>query len=143
MTKKIPFLDMHFPYWELKDELDAAYHRVMGSGWYILAEEVKAFEEEFARYCGVKHCIGVGNGLEALHLILRAYGIGEGDEVIVPTMTFAATAEVVAYFKAKPVLVDCTKDTLNIDPVQVEKAITRRKRCRMEPKVTALHAAIF
>lgn len=128
MTKKIPFLDMHFPYWELKDELDAAYHRVMGSGWYILAEEVKAFEEEFARYCGVKHCIGVGNGLEALHLILRAYGIGEGDEVIVPSNTYIATWLAVSYAGARPIPVEPDPQTYNIDPERVASAITHRTR---------------
>ena len=68
-----------------------AFARVIGSGWYILGEETAAFEREFADYCGVAHCIGVANGLDALHLILRAYDIGEGDEVIVPSNTFIAT----------------------------------------------------
>ncbi|RMG70919.1 MAG: erythromycin biosynthesis sensory transduction protein eryC1, partial [Chloroflexi bacterium] len=81
---KVPFLDLKYTYTALQEELDAAYHRVMNSGWYILGEEVEAFEQEFADYNGVRYCIGVGNGLEALHLILRAYGIGSGDEVIVP-----------------------------------------------------------
>ena len=78
---KIQFLDLKTPYIELKDELDRAYRRVMESGWYILGEECEAFEKEFADYCGSKYCIGVGSGLDALHLILRAYDIGEGDEV--------------------------------------------------------------
>ena len=72
MRPKIPFLDIGASYRELKDELDQAYQRVMDSGWYILGEEVEAFESAFASYCGVKHCVGVGNGLEALHLILLA-----------------------------------------------------------------------
>ena len=88
---KVPFLDLKAPYQELKWEMDAAYQRVTESGWFIQGVEVKAFEEEFAAYCGVKHCIGVGNGLDALHLILRAYEIGVGDEVIVPANTFIAT----------------------------------------------------
>ncbi|TFG38148.1 MAG: erythromycin biosynthesis sensory transduction protein eryC1, partial [Desulfobacterales bacterium] len=87
MTEKVPFLDFKGAYQELKDELDAAYKRVVLSGWYILGSEVYAFEKEFAAYCGVNHCIGVGNGLEALSLILHAYGIGKNDEVIVPANT--------------------------------------------------------
>jgi dTDP-4-amino-4,6-dideoxygalactose transaminase len=87
----IPFLDLKSPYLELKDELDAAYRRVMESGWYILGKEVDAFESEFASYCETKYCIGVANGLDALHLIVRAYGIGPGDEVIVPANTYIAT----------------------------------------------------
>ena len=68
----VPFLDLNFPYLELKEELDAAYHRVMESGWYVLGKDVEAFESEFASYCEAKHCIGVANGLDALHLIVRA-----------------------------------------------------------------------
>ena len=128
MTKRIPFLDMYSPYQELKDELDAAYHRVMDSGWYILGEEVNAFEEEFALYCGVKYCIGVGNGLEALHLILRAFGIGEGDEVIVPSNTYIATWLAVSYAGAIPVPVEPDPRTYNLDPQRVESAITPRTR---------------
>src|ERR687888_59764 len=97
---------MKSPYLELKDELDDAYHRVMESGWYILGEEVERFEQEFAQYCNVKYCVGVGNGLEALHLILRAYGIGEGDEVIVPANTYIATWLAVSFADATPVPVE-------------------------------------
>jgi len=128
MSIKIPFLDMKSPYQELKDELDAAYQRVMDSGWYILGEEVAAFEREFARYCNVKHCIGVGNGLEALHLILRAYGIGEDDEVIVPSNTYIATWLAVSYAGARPVPVEPDPRTYNLDPARVESAITSRTR---------------
>jgi hypothetical protein len=88
---KVPFLDLKSPYLELKEELDAAYQRVMESGWYILGKEVEAFESEFATYCETKHCIGVGNGLDALHLIVLGYGIGPGDEVIVPANTYIAS----------------------------------------------------
>lgn len=128
MEMKIPFLDMKSPYRELKEELDAAYLRVMDSGWYILGEEVKAFEQEFAEYCNVKYCIGVGNGLEALHLILRAYGIGEGDEVIVPSNTYIATWLAVSYAGARPVPVEPDARTYNLDPHHVEAAITSRTR---------------
>src|SRR5260370_34834362 len=87
----IPFLDVKAAYFELKNELDNAYHKIMESGSYILGDEVRAFEEEFATYCQTKECIGVGNGLEALHLIVRGYGISNGDEVIVPANTYIAT----------------------------------------------------
>jgi dTDP-4-amino-4,6-dideoxygalactose transaminase len=91
MNEQVPFLDLRETYLEIKDELDAAYQRVMNSGWYILGEEVNAFESEFAEYCGTKHCVGIGNGLEALQLILRAFEVGAGDEVIVPANTYIAT----------------------------------------------------
>lgn len=120
----IPFLDLKAPYIELKDELDAAYKRVMESGWYILGSEVEAFETEFAEYCQAKHCIGVGNGLEALHLILRAMDIGPGDEVIVPSNTYIATWLAVSYAGATPVPVEPDARTYNIDPALIEAAIT-------------------
>ena len=124
----IPFLDLKNSYLELKEDLDAAYQRVMQSGWYILGEEVKAFELEFATYCGAKYCIGVGNGLEALHLILRAYGIGEGDEVIVPANTYIATWLAVSYAGAKPVPVEPVPSTFNINPDRIEAALSRHTR---------------
>jgi dTDP-4-amino-4,6-dideoxygalactose transaminase len=124
----IPFLNLKGPYLELKEELDNAYQRVMESGWYILGEEGMAFEQEFAEYCGVRHCIGVGNGLEALHLILRACEIGEGDEVIVPSNTYIATWLAVSYAGAKPVPVEPDPHTYNLDPEHVESAITSRTR---------------
>lgn len=125
---KIPFLDLKSPYLELKDEIDEAYRRVMLSGWYILGSEVEAFEREFADYCGVKHCIGVGNGLEALHLILRAMNIGSGEEVIVPANTYIATWLAVTYAGAIPVPVEPDEKTYNIDPNRIEEAITPRTR---------------
>lgn len=120
----IPFLDLRPLYHQLKPELDEAYRRVMESGWYILGPEVEAFEEEFAKYCGVKHCIGVGNGLDALHLILRGYGIGPGDEVIVPSNTYIATWLAVSYAGAIPVPVEPDERTYNIDPARIEEAVT-------------------
>lgn len=127
----VPFLDLKSAYLELKDELDSAYQRVMESGWYILGSEVDAFEREFAAYCGVKHCIGVGNGLDGLHLILRAAGIGPGDEVIVPANTYIATWLAVSYAGATPVPVEPNERTYNIDPARVEAAITRRTKAIM------------
>jgi len=131
MDKKISFLDMESPYQELKDELDASYLRVMDSGWYILSEEMKAFEREFATYIGAKHCIGVGNGLEALQLILMGYGIGEGDEVIVPANTYIASWLAVSYTGAAPIPVEPDPATYNIDPQRIEGAITPRTRAIM------------
>lgn len=125
---KIPFLDLKAPYLELKEELDAAYHRVMDSGRYVLGNEADSFEKEFAAYCGVKHCIGVGNGLEALHLILRAMGIGPGDEVIVPANTYIATWLSVSYCGATPIPVEPDMATFNINPDLIEAAITEKTK---------------
>jgi dTDP-4-amino-4,6-dideoxygalactose transaminase len=128
---KIPFLDFCGPYEELKGELDAAYERFMRSAWYILGREVEAFEEEYAAYCGARYCIGVGNGLEALHLILRACDIGPGDEVIVPSNTYIATWLAVSYCGAVPVPVEPDPVTLNIDPARIEAAIAPRTKAIM------------
>lgn len=101
----------------------------MNSGWYILGEELEAFESEFAEYCGARYCVGVGNGLDALHLILRAYGIGPGDEVIVPAHTFIATWLAVTYSGAKPVPVETRDDAAyTISPELIEAAITPKTR---------------
>jgi dTDP-4-amino-4,6-dideoxygalactose transaminase len=131
MLKAIPFLDIKASYHELKDELDAAYQRVMNSGWYLLGEEVAAFESEFAAYCEAKYCVGVGNGLEALHLILRAMNIGAGDEVIVPSNTYIATWLAVSYAGATPIPVEPDEKTYNIDPSKIEAAITKKTKAIM------------
>ncbi|HET6594674.1 MAG TPA: DegT/DnrJ/EryC1/StrS family aminotransferase [Anaerolineales bacterium] len=128
MMDNIPFLDLKAPYQELQAELDQAYQRVMASGWYILGKEVEAFEQEFAAYCGVQHCIGVGNGLDALHLILRGYGIGPGDEVIVPANTYIATWLAVSYAGAQPVPVEPEDSTYNLNPEFIEAAITAKTK---------------
>jgi dTDP-4-amino-4,6-dideoxygalactose transaminase len=124
----IPFLDLHATYQELKNELTTAFQKVMDSGWYILGEEVSKFEKEFASFCGVSHCIGVGNGLDALYLILKAYDIGEGDEVIVPSNTFIATWLAVSYAGAKIIPVEPDESTYNIDPKKIERAITSKTK---------------
>src|SRR5579864_5034677 len=121
---KVPFLDLKAVYAELRADLDAAYRRVMESGQYLLGPELEQFESEFAAYCGTKFCIGVGNGLDALHLILKAYGIGAGDEVIVPTNTYIATFLAVSFTGATPVPVEPDAETFNIAPEQIEKAVT-------------------
>ncbi len=127
----IPFLDLKATYDELKPQFDEAYQRVMASGWYVLGCEVEAFEAEFASYCGAKHCVGVGNGLDALMLILRAYDIGLGDEVIVPANTYIASLLAITYAGATPILVEPDKASCNIDPSQIEGAITPRTRAIM------------
>ena len=124
----IPNVDLKFQYLELKKEIDLAYQRVMESGWYILGKEVSSFENEFANYCGVKHCIGVGNGLEALQLVLQAWNIGSGDEVIVPANTYVATWVAVSHTGAKPVPVEPIEETYNIDPEKIESSITDKTK---------------
>jgi len=129
--KPIPFLDLRSPHIELRAQLQEAFERVLDSGWYIQGNELKQFEDEFAQYCEAKHCIGVGNGLDALHLILRAYGIGEGDEVIVPSNTYIATWLAVSYAGAMPIPVEPDERTYNIDPSRIEAAITSRTKAIM------------
>jgi dTDP-4-amino-4,6-dideoxygalactose transaminase len=124
----VPFLDLKSTYGEIQQELDEAYRRVMKSGWYILGEELSGFEEEFSRYCGVKNCIGVGNGLEALQLVLRAWDIGVGDEVIVPANTFIATWLAVSYTGACPVPVEPDEKTFNLDPEKISAAINKNTK---------------
>jgi len=127
----VPFLDLRSPYAELKDEMDAACQRVMESGWYILGRETEAFEAEFAAYCEARYCVGVANGLDALHLILRAMEIGAGDEVIVPANTYIATWLAVSFAGATPVPVEPDEKTYNLDAACLEAAITPRTRAIM------------
>lgn len=125
---RVPFLDLTAPYTELKEEIDRACRRVMGSGHLILGPELDAFETEFARYCEANYCVGVGNGLEALHLILRALKIGIGDEVIVPSNTYIATWLAVSYAGATPVPIEPNERTYNLDPSLLKQAITPRTK---------------
>jgi len=127
----IPFLDLKAPYRELQVELDAAYRRVMESGWYILGEELDTFECEFAAYCKAKHCVGVADGLDALVLILRGYGIGPGDEVIVPANTYIASWLAVSHAGARPIPVEPDPRTRNLDPKRIVSAITQKTRAIM------------
>jgi dTDP-4-amino-4,6-dideoxygalactose transaminase len=116
------FIPFHKPV--IGEEEIRSVVETLKSGWLTTGSKVKTFEEDFSRYVGSRHAVAVNSGTAALHLALDAIGIKEGDEVIVPTMTFAATAEVVLYFKAKPVLLDCQRDTFNLDPTKIEAAIT-------------------
>lgn len=120
----IPFLDLGAAYRELKAEIDAAIHRVLDSGWYILGPEVDAFEAEWAAYCNADHAVGVANGLDALILALRALNIGPGDEVIVPSNTYIATWLAVTEVGAHPVPVEPDPTTHNIDPTHISAALT-------------------
>ena len=124
----IPFLDLRAAYLELKPEIDAAVSRVMDSGWYILGEEVEAFEAEWAAYCEAQHAVGVANGLDALHLALLALGVGPGDEVIVPSNTYIATWLAVSQCGATPVPVEPDERSYNIDPARIEAAITAKTK---------------
>ena len=128
---RVPLVDLKAGYDELRSELDAAYRRVMESGGYLLGEELEQFEAEFAAYCGVRYCIGIGSGLEALRLILTAYDIGAGDEVIVPSHTFIATWLAVSYAGATPVPVEPDPRTFNIAPEGIEAAITAKTKAIM------------
>ena len=125
---KVPFLDLRGPYVELRQELDAALARVADSGWYLLARELDAFERAFAAYAGARHCAGLANGLDALHLALRALGVGPGDEVIVPSNTYIATWLGVSQAGATPVPVEPDARTYNLDPAQLAAAVTERTR---------------
>jgi dTDP-4-amino-4,6-dideoxygalactose transaminase len=125
---KVPFLDVKASYDEIAPELDAATHRVVSSGWYLLGDEITAFEREYADYVGAKYCVGLGNGLDALHLGLRALGVGAGDEVIVPSNTYIATWLAVSYAGATPVPVEPDPGTYNLDPALIEAAITPRTK---------------
>ena len=125
---RVPFVSFKPLERELDREIRAAFERVYERSWYIEGEEDKKFEEDFAKYCGMEYCVGVGNGLDALVLILKALGIGAGDEVIVPSNTYIATALAVTYTGALPVFVEPDIRTFNIDPERIEEKITGRTR---------------
>nr|WP_308624416.1 DegT/DnrJ/EryC1/StrS family aminotransferase [uncultured Eisenbergiella sp.] len=124
----VPYLDLKRLHDPIREELKQAVLNVVNDDWYIKGQYVNKFEQTFAEYCGVKHCIGVGNGLDALRIILQAYGIGEGDEVIVPANTFIATALAVSYVGAKLIFVDADLETYNIDINKIKKEITAKTK---------------
>lgn len=131
MMNKVPFLDLGEQVRELREEIDAAVARVLSSGWYLLGPELEAFEAEWAAYIGARYAVGVANGLDALHLCLRACGIGPGDEVIVPSNTYIATWLAVSHAGATPVPVEPDEGIYNIDPDRIEEAITPRTKAIM------------
>ena len=128
MKSDIPFLDLGRGMRELRTEIDGAIGRVLDSGRYILGQEVEDFERQFAQYCGADCCVGAGNGLDALTLLLRGLGLGPGDEVIVAANTFIATWLAVTAAGARVVPVEPDLETWNIDPQRVEEAVTSRTR---------------
>jgi dTDP-4-amino-4,6-dideoxygalactose transaminase len=123
--------DFKSEYAEIKAEVNEAIQEVLESGWYVLGKQVEAFENEFANYCGTKHCIGVANGLEGLFLILKALGIKDGDEVIVPSNTYIATVLAISQVGAKPVFVEPDITTHNINPRLIEEKITDKTKAIM------------
>ncbi len=127
----VPFLDVRAATAELRAELDEAIGRVLASGWFVLGPEVEAFEAEWAAYVGVRHCVSVASGLDALELSLRALGIGPGDEVVVPAQTFVASWLAVTRAGARPVAVDVDPATVNLDPALLEAAVGPRTRAIM------------
>ncbi len=128
---EIPFVDLKAQYRQLKDEVDPAVLAVMQRGDFVLGGAVTEFEREFAEYCHVEHCVGVDSGYSALELMIRAYDIGPGDEVITAANTFIATTLAISNTGATPVLVDCDPQTYNIDASKIEAAITPRTKAIM------------
>lgn len=128
---KIPFVSFNAMHNEIKDEIQDAFKRVYEKNWFIQGTECELFEKEFAEYCGAEYAVGCGNGLDALYLVLRAYGIGEDDEVIVPSNTYIATALAVSYTGAVPVFAEPSMETYNIDPELIEATITAKTRAIM------------
>lgn len=124
----IPYLDLGKLHQEIQQEMKQAIDDVLSDEWYIMGMQLEQFEQEYAKYVGTKFCLGVGNGLDALTIILRACDIGSGDEVILPANTFVATALAVSYAGATPVLVDVDKDNYNIDVSKIENVITPKTK---------------
>ena len=127
----VAFIDLGAAYRELKEDLDEAVAGVLARGWYVLGPEVESFEREFGSYVGAGHCVGVGNGLDALHLALRAIGVGPDDEVIVPSNTYIATWLAVSMCGARVVPVEPNPQTYNLDPALIGAAVTPRTKAIM------------
>lgn len=128
---KVPFVSFEKMHDEIRGEITDKFKEVYDKNWFIQGEELERFEEEFAEYCGVKYCVGCGNGLDALYLPLKAYGIGAGDEVIVPSNTFIATALAVSYTGATPVFVEPVIESFDINPSEIEAKITEKTKAIM------------
>lgn len=128
MSEPIPYFDLPAQLRSIRSELDAAIARTIDKCTFCLGPDVAQFEKDFARYCGAEHCVGLNSGTSALHVALKLLGIGPGDEVITTPMTFVATSWAISYVGAKPVYVDIDDATFNLDPKQVERAITPRTR---------------
>ena len=128
---KIPFLSFNEIHLPLKAEMMQAFEAFYDSNWYVLGERVKAFESEYAQFNQISHAVGLSNGLDALHIALKTLGIGAGDEVIVPSNTYIATALAVSYVGATPIFVEPNLATYNIDPFEIEQAITSKTKAIM------------
>lgn len=137
---KVPFQDLGAAYLELKPGIDEALSRVLASGWYIGGPEVERFEADFAGFCGVGHCVGTGNGFDALHLALRAFDIGPGDEVVLASNSYAATVLAVSAVGATPVFVEPEPESCNLDPARIEPALTSRTRALLPTHLYGLPA---
>lgn len=137
---KVPFQDLSAAYLELKPGIDDALSRVLASGWYIGGPEVERFEADFAGFCGVDHCVGTGNGFDALHLALRAFDIGPGDEVVLASNSYAATVLAVSAVGATPVFVEPDSESCNLDPARIEPALTPRTRALLPTHLYGLPA---
>lgn len=127
----IKFLDLHKVNEKYRKEIDEKIKNVLDSGWYLLGKQDEQFEQHFAQYCGSKYCVGVGNGLEALTLIIKAYGFGKGDEIIVPANTYIASILSISYNGCTPVLVEPDITTYNINPDLIEEKITEKTKAIM------------
>ena len=127
----IKFLDLHKINERFREEIDSRIKQVLDSGWYLLGSQDKEFEKNFAQYCGTKHCIGCANGLDALNLIIRAYGFGAGDEIIVPANTYIASILAISENGCTPVLVEPDINTYNINPDLIEEKITSKTKAIM------------
>ena len=128
---KIPFLSFESSNKQIKAEILSSFERFFDSSWYVLGDRVKQFEQEYSAFNNVKHCIGISNGLDALHLCLNVLEVGKGDEVIIPSNTYIATALAVSYVGATPVFVEPSINTYNLDPLKIEAAITSKTKAIM------------
>jgi dTDP-4-amino-4,6-dideoxygalactose transaminase len=131
MDAKLPLVDLRAQHTAIAAEVEAAVQKVMANADFILGADVAAFEEEFARYCGTKHAVGLDSGMSALELGMRAMGIGPGDEVITPAGSFIASSSAISFTGAKPVWVDVDPQTYNLNPSGIEAAITERTKAIM------------
>ncbi|HXH20774.1 MAG TPA: DegT/DnrJ/EryC1/StrS family aminotransferase [Dehalococcoidia bacterium] len=127
-ASRIPVIDLKRQYAALKAEIDEAVRRVVESGYYVMGPEVRAFEQEWARYCGTEHCVALANGTDSLHLALRALGVGPGDEVVTVAFTLSATLDAIIALGARPVLVDIDPSTYTMDPALVPSALSPRTK---------------
>ncbi len=127
----IRFLDLKKINNRFRDEIDSEISKILDKGWYLLGDELTTFEKNFAKYCGTSYCIGCGNGLDALSLIIKAYGFGKGDEIIVPANTYIATILAITNNGCTPVFIEPSLNTLNIDPELIEEKITKNTKAIM------------